>query len=65
MALKGTIYMHGWFQSDIRPESKETRMVIACAGQPGLSRFLCPDFGGAAPPTFVGKDDFCASNDEP
>ena len=57
--------MYGWFQSDIWPESKGTHMVIECAGQPELSRFLYPDFSGAAPPTFVGKDNFCASNDEP
>ena len=40
-------------------------MVLASAGKPGLSRFPCPDFGGAAPPSFIGEDYFCTSGDEP
>ena len=38
---------------------------FASAGQPGSSRFPCPDFSGAAPPSFVGKDCFCAFGVEP
>jgi hypothetical protein len=37
----------------------------ASAGVPGSSRYPCPDFNGAAPPSFVGEDYFCASGDEP
>ena len=38
---------------------------FASAGQPESSQHPCPDFGGAAPPSFVGEDYFCASGDEP
>jgi hypothetical protein len=38
---------------------------FASAGVPGSSRHTCPDYNGAAPPSFVGEDYFCASGDEP
>ena len=38
---------------------------FASAGQPGLSRYPCPDFNGAAPPSFVDEGYFCDSGNEP
>ena len=67
MALKNTALMVSLIQSDIQSESKETHdIVVTCIyGSTRVISVPCQDFGGAAPPSFVGEYYFCAIGDKP